>query len=90
METSIEYTNTVVSRFIEALDVLREKNSSLIPELCEKLCADKGNFYRKLRGERGTSKIPVQWLSTIVVHYGVSAEWLLVGKGKMFASKREA
>lgn len=81
---------SVFNRFFEAVDVLREMNRSYIPEFCDKMGADRGNFYRKRRGERGADKIPVEWLSVIVEEYNVSAEWLLIGRGKMFASKKEA
>ena len=69
-------------RFFEAIEALRDSYS--IPEICKQIGTDPGNFYRKRRGERGVAKLPVGWLSAIVVHYGVSAEWLLIGKGEMF------
>lgn len=69
-------------RFFEAIEALREDYS--IPEICERIGTDVSNFYRKRRGERGTAKLPVEWLSALVIHYGVSAEWLLIGKGNMF------
>lgn len=75
-------SEAVVSRFFQAIEALRDRHS--IPEICESIDTDKGNFYRKRRGERGCAKVPVEWLSAIVAHYGVSAEWLLIGKGEMF------
>ena len=74
---------TVVSRFFEAIEELRVRKHS-IPEICERIDTDKGNFYRKRRGERGNATLPVEWLSALVEKYNVSAEWLLVGKGEMF------
>lgn len=69
-------------RFFEAIEALRDNYS--IPEICERIGTDVSNFYRKRRGERGTAKLPVEWLSALVAYYGVSAEWLLIGKGEMF------
>lgn len=75
--------NTVVSRFFEAIEELKARKHS-IPTICDELKTNKGNFYRKRRGERGDTTLPVEWLSALVEKYNVSAEWLLVGKGEIF------
>lgn len=72
----------VVTRFFKAVDVLSDRASiSSVLRNCE---IDKRNFYKKMRGERGTSKVPVAWLSSLCVNYCISPEWLLIGKGEMF------
>ena len=73
----------VVSRFFEVIDELRARKHP-IPIICETLDIDKGNFYRKRRGERGNATLPAEWLSAICEKYKVSPEWLLLGKGEMF------
>ena len=71
----------VVSRFFKAVNVLSDTASlSSVLRNCE---IDKRNYYKKMRGSRGTSKGPVAWLSSLCVNYCISPEWLLLGKGKM-------
>lgn len=73
----------VVSRFFKVIDELRARKHH-IPMICEKMNVDKGNFYRKRRGERGNATLPAEWLVAICEEYRVSPEWLLLGKGEMF------
>lgn len=71
----------VVYRFFKAVDALSDTASlSSVLRNCE---IDKRNYYKKMRGDRGTSKVPVAWLSSLCVNYCISPEWLLLGKGKM-------
>ena len=74
------------ARFFQAVDTLVERGHSL-RSICYETRIDRRNLtsYRT-RYDR----VPSAWLAIVSAKYGISAEWLLLGKGKMFASKREA
>lgn len=67
-------------RFYAAVDALIERGESQ-RSICSTTRIDRRNFHNYRNGNRVPSS---SWLSAIVVHYGVSAEWLLIGKGEMF------
>jgi hypothetical protein len=72
----------VVARFFEAFATLAAEHSIL--EVSNTCGIDRRNLYNKRNGVWGMRTIPVAWLSALVAYYGVSAEWLLIGKGEMF------
>lgn len=72
----------VVARFFEAFATLAAEHSIL--EVSNTCGFDRRNLYNKRNGVWGKRTIPVAWLSALVAYYGVSAEWLLIGKGEMF------
>lgn len=72
----------VVARFFEAFATLAAEHSIL--EVSRTCGFDRRNLYNKRNGVWGMRTIPVAWLSALVAYYGVSAEWLLIGKGEMF------
>lgn len=67
-------------RFYAAVDALIERGESQ-RSICTTTRIDRRNFHSYRSGNRVPSSA---WLSAIVANYGVSAEWLLVGRGKMF------
>ena len=66
-------------RFFQAIDAIIVKGESL-----RTICLTTGIDRRNLHAYRKKGRIPASWISALVAHYGVSAEWLLIGKGKMF------
>lgn len=81
---TLQELNTATKvRFYEAIDALMERGDSK-----RSICLTTGIDRRNLHNYRNENRVPSSsWLSAIVIHYGVSAEWLLVGKGKMFAKQ---
>lgn len=72
----------VVARFFEAVAVLSAEHTEA--EVCRRCSFNRRNLYNKRNGVWGYRTIPASWLSAICASYGVSAEWILLGIGKMF------
>lgn len=73
----------VVNRFYEAIDKLIEVGKLKGKQtFCTRYGIDKRNFYLHKK-ESGKHNFNVSWLVYIVSDYGVSAKWLLSGKGKI-------
>lgn len=54
-------------------------------EFCETIGIDRRNFEKKLGGMWSGSVKP-EYLAALVLNYGVSADWLLTGRGWMFGA----
>lgn len=77
----------VVGRFFEALQVLKE----------QRVIRGKQTFTRKydinrwnmntLEKDMSQDMFQVAWLTYLVRDYGISATWLLTGRGNMFNKK---
>lgn len=78
-----EQTNKEIKeRFFQALDYLKERRiirGTMV--FCNKFCIDRRNLHRVKTHDNGTIK-PC-WLTWIVLEYGVSANWLLTGRGNI-------
>ncbi|MCD7720924.1 MAG: helix-turn-helix domain containing protein [Prevotellaceae bacterium] len=73
-----------MQRYFDAVDVCRREG--LIPDLTAMLREygiHKSGFYTQRR-ERQRGYFEVGWLLPLVERCGVSAHWLLTGKGLMF------
>ena len=75
---------TVTDRFFEAFEQLRELGLLSRNEFCEKMDVDRRNF-AKQKQDHSRRIIHPDWLSVLVIHYKVSADWLLTGRGWMFS-----
>lgn len=72
----------VVSRFFEALDALIEmKKINSEHSFCVDNNINRRNF-KRLR-EEPHRKFNL-WMFALVVEHGISGDWMLTGKGKMF------
>lgn len=73
----------ITGRFFKAVETLITlgRVGGLQP-FCRDLGVDKRNFYVQMR-DHSRNIIKAHWLSFIVSNYGVSAHWLLTGKGQM-------
>lgn len=74
----------VVERFFDAVESLiacgRMKNYQ---EFIDRYGIIKSKFYDARRNKE-RKLLQISWLAYLINDYGVSAEWLMTGKGKMF------
>lgn len=73
----------VTDRFFEAFDELKALGRTNRSRLCGELGVDRRNF-AKQEADHSRAILKPGWLSVIVTNYGVSADWLLTGRGWMF------
>lgn len=78
----------IILRFFKALYELKAmKKIGGIKTFTDKHRLDRRNFMKnKTDPETGTFRM--EWLTFVVNDYGVSAHWLLTGKGGMFTQKK--
>lgn len=76
--------NRIVGRFFEALAYLKE--SRQIRGV--KTFTDRYGIHRRslqrLQKDPSTNDFKAVWLTYLVVDFGVSAQWLLTGEGRMY------
>ena len=79
-----QVTKNVMERFYSALDAIIAKGDIKgVNKYCKLYEIDRRNFIAQRKDpERGWFQ--VSWLYPMVKEYGVSAEWLLTGVGRMF------
>lgn len=76
---------TTTDRFFQACDeLLAVGKAGSIRELCRTIGYDRRNFTNKKNGMHGNNSIRPEYLAALVIKYGVSADWLLTGRGWMF------
>lgn len=69
-------------RFYEALSEILSLGLVSVNRFCAEIGHDKRNFYKKMANH--SLLIPAGWMEHLVLRYGVSADWLLTGRGWMF------
>lgn len=74
----------VTDRFFVALDTLIASRKTKLQTFCKELGADKRNFVKQQQ-DHSRAILKPSWLTFIVCRYGVSSNWLLTGRGAMFA-----
>lgn len=78
-------SESVVDRFFQAYAELVMLGRTNCKRFCEDLGADRRNF-RKQEADHSRRILKPEWLSVLVRKYGVSADWLLTGRGWMFGA----
>ena len=77
-------TTTASDRFFEACDeLLFIGKEPSIRALCRSIGYDRRNFTNKRNGY-AKNHIRPEYLTALVLKYGISADWLLTGRGWMF------
>lgn len=74
----------IMERFYSALDaIIAKKDIRGVATYCRLYEIDRRNFIAQRKDpERGWFQL--SWLHPMVKEYGVNAEWLLTGMGRMF------
>ena len=71
----------VTGRFFEAFDRLLEDGRTNQFKFCRELGCDRRNF-DKQRADHARRILRPEWLAVLVLEYGISADWLLTGRGE--------
>ena len=77
-------TIAIMQRFFEAIEICRQ--NKLIPsytEFCSDNNIDKAHFYTQ-RKDLGRGFFEVGWIVPLIKECGISANWIMTGKGMMF------
>lgn len=74
----------IIERFFQAFEAIKEKGLIRFnQDFIDKYEIPKSTFYDSRR-DYLSDRFQISWLAHLVNDYGVSAEWLFSGKGKMF------
>ena len=74
-----------IDRFFQAYAELVMLGTTNRKQFCQDLGVDRRNF-RKQEMDHARRILKPEWLSVLVVKFGVSADWLLTGRGWMFGA----
>lgn len=81
----MNHDKQIVTRFYMAVDALYALGEiRSVRSFESEIGADHSVFYSLRKNDRKHTRIHPAWLRHLVVAYGVSADWLLVGEGRMF------
>lgn len=81
---SIETSRGIKERFYKAIQALIDsKKLRGRQTYCRLYDIDKRNFYSQ-QNDLLEANLKLYWLVPLVTEYGVSAHWLLTGRGRMF------
>ena len=74
---------SITSRFLMVYHDLLETGMTTVTKFCRDVGADRRNF-TALMVTPTRHLLRPEWLAGVVLAYGVSADWLLTGRGMMF------
>jgi hypothetical protein len=74
---------TITDRWFQAYDDLRMTGRVTQRGVCRDLGIDRRNFAQQA-ADHSRRILRVEWLSYLVLNHGVSADWLLTGRGWPF------
>lgn len=81
-----EISQQIVNRFFQALqELINRKTIRGVQTFTNKHEINRRNL-SKLKIDNSRDIFQVEWLKILVEDYGLSAKWLLTGKGNMFAA----
>lgn len=77
----------IMERFYSALDAIIAKNDIRgVATYCRLYDIDRRNFVAQ-RHDLDRGWFQLSWLQPMIKEYGVSADWLLTGRGRMFSQR---
>lgn len=76
-------SETITDRWFQAFDDLRTTGKLTQRGFCRALGVNRRNFYLQAE-DHDRRIIRLEWLSYLVLEHGVSADWLLTGRGWPF------
>lgn len=77
-------TIAIITRFYVALDmIIAQKKIRGIKTYCSEYNIDRRHLYAQ-REDKNKGFFEVYWLIPLIKDFGVSSEWLLLGRGGMF------
>lgn len=74
---------TPTDRFFQAYEELKALGKTNKSRLCREVGIDRRNFDKQAL-DHSRHILQPEWLAVLVREYGVSADWLLTGRGWMF------
>jgi len=72
--------STVTDRYFQAFDDLCLTGRTNRSRLCREMGVNRRNFSKQEK-DHTRHILRVEWLTHLVLQYGVSADWLLTGRG---------
>lgn len=80
------YTLAIMDRFFQALQaVIDNKLVKNVAQYCRMAGIESSHYYNQ-RADRSRGYFEVSWMLPLVLDFGISANWLLTGKGTMFVA----
>ena len=81
----MEGEKSVTDRWFEVLDDLVATGRTSRSRVCRDLGVDRRNLHQQA-ADHSRRILRVEWLTYLVKEYGVSADWLLTGRGWPFGA----
>lgn len=82
-----QVSKQIMERFYSALDAIIAKNDIRgVATYCRLYDIDRRNFVAQ-RHDLDRGWFQLSWLQPMIKEYGVNADWLLTGRGRMFSQR---
>lgn len=80
----------ITNRFFQAIDILKvQKRIKSVRQITEMYNLNYGNFY-SIRKNPETFILKPELIARLSLDFGISIEWIMLGKGSIFDSKKHA
>jgi hypothetical protein len=76
---------TIIERYFQSLDTLKMSGKIKLNAFYEYWEVNKGSMHNTKIGRQ--EKIHLQLIYALVIDYGISADWLITGRGRMFSKQ---
>lgn len=79
----------IANRFFQAIDILKaQKKIKSLRSLTEKYGLNYGNFHT-MKTHPETYALKAELIASLAEDFGLSTEWILLGKGRIFKARKE-